>query len=288
MRMDAAWAASLERGKVIMNTRNVGGWIKKNSSAILTCLGAGGVIVTVILAVRATPKAMDKVQTAQIDKREEILNGNREGEVKKNSDGSYEMPKLTAAETVQVCWKEYVLAVAVGIGSLACIFSANVLSRKQQASLASAYAALAGSFEAYRDKAEMLCGPGTNASVEKAIREEQRDQEQDRPPWDEVQTFYFDANSHPQFFERTMEQVVRAEYHINRNLILRGYVSLNEFLDFLGLDSVEGGELIGWDQYYGETEYGYRWIDFGHRHYVTDDGLLVCSIETPFEPHPYH
>lgn len=267
---------------------NVVNWIKRNSSTILTCLGAGGVIATVILAVRATPKAMDKIQTAQIDKGEEILNGDREGAVKKNRDGSYELPKLTVVETVEVCWKEYVPAAAIGIGSLACIFGANILSRRQQASMASAYTALAGSFEAYRDKAETLCGPGTNAAVEKAIKQEKKDAEEDRPPWDEVQTFYFDANSHPQFFERTMEQVMQAEYHINRNLILRGYVSLNEFLEFLGLDSVEGGELIGWDQYYGETEYGYRWIDFNHRHYMTDDGLLVCSIETPFEPHPYN
>ena len=140
---------------------NVVNWIKRNSSTILTCLGAGGVVATVILAVKATPKAMDKIQTAQIDKGEEILNGDRGGEVKKNDDGSYELPKLTVAETVQVCWKEYVPTVAAGIGSLACIFGANILSRRQQASLASAYTALASSFEAYRDKVEMRYRPST-------------------------------------------------------------------------------------------------------------------------------
>ena len=45
------------------------------------------------------------------------------------------------------------------------------------------------------------------------------------------------------------------------------------------------GDVIGWDCYIGETQYGYRWIDFNHRHYVTDDGLTVCSIDTPFAPH---
>ena len=251
----------------------VSNWIKKNASAILTCFGTGGVIVTVVLAVKATPKAMDKIQTAQIDKGEEILNGDREGAVIKNDDGSYEMPKLTVAETVQVCWKEYVPTVAVGIGSLACIFGANALSRRQQASLASAYTALASSFEAYRDKVEMLCGPGTNAAVKKTLEQERRDLEDDRPPWDEAQAFYLEG--YPQFFERTMEQVLKAEYELNRYFILKGQATFNEFLTILDLPPVEDGDAIGWDEYIGEVDYGYRWIDFSHRHYMTDDQMLV-------------
>ena len=263
----------------------VSNWIKKNASTILTCLGAGGVIATVVLAVKATPKVMDKIQTAQIDKGEEILNGDREGAVVKNEDGSYEMPTLTVVETVQVCWKEYLPTVAVGIGSLACIFGANVLSRHQQASLASAYTALASSFEAYRDKAEMLCGPGTNEMIEKAMKQEQRDIEDDRPPWDENQTFYIEGQS--QFFERTMEQVMRAEYHFNRNFILKGEMKLNELFDFLDLPHTEEGDRIGWNRYDGEAFYGYQWVDFNHRYYLTDDNMHVCAIDMPFPPHPF-
>ena len=78
---------------------------------------------------------------------------------------------------------------------------------------------------------------------------------------------------------------MHSDYYINRNLVLRGEVTLNEFLSFLGLEAVEEGDMIGWDCYIGEAQYGYRWIDFNHRHYVTDDGLTVCSIDTPFAPH---
>lgn len=118
----------------------VGDWLKKNASTILTCFGAGGVVATVALAIKATPKALDKIQCAQIDKGEEILHKLREGALEK-SDTGYILPKLTAIETLQVCWKEYLPTVAVGTGSLICIFGANVLSRRQQASLASAYQA---------------------------------------------------------------------------------------------------------------------------------------------------
>ena len=259
-------------------------WLKKNTSTILTCLGAGGVVATVALAIKATPKALDKIQCAQVDKGEEILHKLREGALEK-SDTGYILPKLTAIETLQACWKEYLPTIAVGTGSLICIFGANVLSRRQQASLASAYAALESAYQGYRRKVCSILGPDTDAMIEKAVEQEKQDIEDDLPPWDEVQTFYLPCCGKAAFFERTMEEVVQAEYHINRNLVLRGEVTMNEFLSFLGLDAVEEGDVIGWDCYIGETQYGYRWIDFNHRHYVTDDGLTVCSIDTPFAPH---
>lgn len=262
----------------------IGDWLKKNASTILTCLGAGDVVATVALAIKATPKALDKIQCAQVDKGEEILHKLREGALKK-SDAGYILPKLTAIETLQACWKEYLPTVAVGTGSLICIFGANVLSSRQQASLASAYAALESAYQGYRRKVCSILGPDTDAMIEKAVEQEKQDIEDDLPPWDEVQTFYLPCCGKAAFFERTMEEVVQAEYHINRNLVLRGEVTLNEFLSFLGLDAVEEGDVIGWDCYIGETQYGYRWIDFNHRHYVTDDGLTVCSIDTPFAPH---
>lgn len=78
---------------------------------------------------------------------------------------------------------------------------------------------------------------------------------------------------------------MQAEYHLNRNFILRGYVSVNDFLDFLKLEHTASGDKDGWEEFAGEAFYGYRWVDFEHRHYTTDDGLSVCAIETPFYCH---
>ena len=38
--------------------KSLGGFIQKNSPTILTSLGVGGLLTTVILAIRATPKAI--------------------------------------------------------------------------------------------------------------------------------------------------------------------------------------------------------------------------------------
>lgn len=189
---------------------------------------------------------------------------------------------LTVKETVLTAAPCYIPAVMVGAGTIACIFGANALNQKQQAMLMSAYAALESSYQEYRNKVDAYCGEGTSEFVERAMEQEKQDQLDDDPPWDRVQTFYIEGVDG--FFERTMDQVMWAEYHLNRNFIIRGSSTLNEFLEFLGLDPVENGGL-GWDEYIGETQFGYKWIDFDHRHYTTDDGLQVCAIDMPFAPH---
>ena len=264
---------------------NIGNWFKKNCSTILTCFGAGGMIATVVLAIKATTKAIAKIQTARIDKGEVTFDGEWNSAVIKNGYGSFELPVLTVIETIQACWKDYIPMTTVGTASLICVFGANALNRHQQAALASAYTALAGIYEGYREKVKQICGVETDALIEKAAAQEKKDAEDDRPPWDEPQTFYLECNDKPLFFERTMEQVLCAEYDVNRYFRLKGQITLNEFLDIFELEHVEGGDLIGWDDYIGEIAFGYQWIDFVHRHFETDDGLIVCSIDLPFPPH---
>ena len=81
-------------------------FLKRNSSTILTCIGAAGVIATSVLAVKATPKAMALLEQSEEEKGE----------------------KLTNMEKVQVAGPAYIPAAIVGASTIACIFGANVLS----------------------------------------------------------------------------------------------------------------------------------------------------------------
>lgn len=65
------------------------------------------------------------------------------------------------------------------------------------------------------------------------------------------------------YFRSTLCEVVQAEYHFNRNYVLGKMISLNEYLEFLGLSKVAWGEDIGW---WGCSENcdGIPWIDFWH------------------------
>lgn len=240
-------------------------WIKKNASTILTCVSAVGMIGTVVLAVRATPKAMRACTDAQVEK------------------GRTQLTKLEVAKAAA---SAYLPTIAAGTGTLICLFGANVLSRRQQASLISAYAALDQAFADYRAKVISFGSKELDKAVTDAVEAEQKDKNEDRPPWDEVQTFYLEG--YPKFFESTMEKVRTAEYVLNRNFVLRGTATFNEFLGFLGLEGIgEEGDQLGWESYIGEAFYGYSWIDFDHVYRVLNDGMAVCEICMPFMPHGF-
>ena len=248
---------------------HAGRFVKKNSATILTCVGGVGVVSTAILAAKATPKAIKLLEEAKKEKQEELTNW----------------------EIVRVAGPAYIPTVITGAATLACIFGANVMNKRSQAALMSAYALLDTKFKEYKDKVKELYGEETHQEIVNAIAVEKADdvyvrseclcmncdlatEENDGEP-----KLFYDEHSN-RYFEATIEQVIQAEYHLNRNFTLRGYVYLNEFYEFLGLSITEYGDVMGWavndDEIY--------WVDFNHRKVAMDDGLEVYIIETPYEP----
>lgn len=256
---------------------------KKAIPIILSCFAVIGTVATTVMAVRATPKARENRNRAELRKTKEA---GMEIKEHPNSIRSVDGVALTAMEIIKAEAPAYLPAAAVGMGTVLCIFGAGALNLKQQASLTSAYALAERTYHRYKDKVKSLIGLEADRAAEEAVQQEENDILDDRPPWDEVQTFYIECGEWSTFFDRTMEQVKEAEYHINRNLNLKGRVSFNELLEFLELPPIAHGDDVGWNQDNGETTYGYLWIDFYHRWFSTDDGLSVCAIDMPFAPHP--
>lgn len=256
---------------------------RKAIPILLSCLAVIGTAATAVIAVRATPKAQENKKKAENYKAKEVEHGLEEHS---SSIVSTNDAVLTPMEVIKAEAPAYLPAAAVGIATVLCILGAGALNLRQQASLASAYALAERTYHRYKDKVKTIIGPEANHAVEEAMQQEENDISDDRPPWDEVQTFYIECGEWSTFFERTMEQVKDAEYSINRNLNLKGYVTFNELLEFLNIPSIKNGDRVGWDHYDGEVFYGYLWIDFVHRWFSTDDGLMVCAIDMPFTPHP--
>lgn len=248
--------------------RQVQLFTKRHGATILTCVGGVGVIATTITAVKATPKALKKIKEAKEEKGDE----------------------LTKMEIVKVAGTTYVPTVVLGVSSLVCIFGANAMNKRSQASLVSAYALIDSSYKKYKQKVIELYGKETHDKiVDEIVIEEARELgihanclggdcmlTGEDACGDEV--LFYDAFSN-RYFESTIEQVMAAEYHLNRNFTLRGYTILNEFYDFLGLDPTDYGDKVGWT-----PEDGLYWIDFNHRKVVMDDGLECYIIDTPWGP----
>ena len=220
--------------------------LKRGSPTILTILGAVGVIATTIAAVKATPKAVEKIKA---DSRE-------------NHDG--DPYGYTKKEAVESSWRFYIPAAAFGLSTIACIFGANTLNKKQQAAITSAYMLLNNTYKE-------LVKNHVDGTVRKAVVEEKLERN-DISPSSEYALFY--EFNHGEFFERDLAQVLSAEYKLNQKFISEGYVTLNDFYELIDLPKSDAGEALGWIH-----DHTYPYIDFIHELVELEDGMecyIIC------------
>lgn len=231
-------------------------FVDRNGSTILTCMAGVGLVATAVLTAQATPKALTRVKNAREEKGEE----------------------LTKVETVIAAAPAYIPPILTGVATLACMFGANTLNKRQQASMASAYALLDTSYKEYKKKVEELYGEGANVKVQEEIAKDKYE-ESDIEPSDGMKLFYDDFSG--RIFESTLEKVQAAEYNINRDLSMQGYATLNDFYEYLGLVPIDGGDELGWSAGMNFDYYWQEWIDFGH-HKTTMGDDLECILITMF------
>lgn len=235
-------------------------FLKRNASTILTGIGAAGVVVTSVLAVKATPKAMELLDEATKEKGEE----------------------LTKLETVTVAGPAYIPAVVTGVTTIACIFGANILNKRQQAALMSAYAFLDNSHKEYKKKVEELYGEDADSRVKEEIAKDRYDEDEVHVTPGNTELFYdFFSN---RYFESTIEKVQQAEYRINRAMAMRDGVSLNEFYEMLDIPPIDVGEEYGWTIGACLDMYWQSWIDFTHETITMEDGMECHIITFQTEP----
>lgn len=237
-------------------------FVKRNSATILTCVGAAGVIATTVTAVKATPKAVLLLEAAKKEKGEE----------------------LTKLEVVKAAGPAYVPTVLLGAGTIACIFGANVLNKHGQASLMSAYALVDSSYKDYRKKLEELYGSEAGNEIRAGIA---KDKYEENPVklQDDHHQLYFDDYS-GRYFEADPATVQRAEYEINRTLMLDDGVYLDQWYELLDMEPLEHGRDFGWNTSTNGAMYWQTWVDFHHQKVVMDDGLECTIVSFMQEPYP--
>lgn len=236
-------------------------FVKRNASTILTCLGGAGVVATAVMAVKATPKAMRAIDIAQDEKGEE----------------------LTKLEVIKVAGPAYIPSILTGTTTLACIFGANILNKREQAALMSAYAFLDNSYKEYKKKVEELYGEDGVSHIREELAKDKYE-DADISVEDELELFYDEFSE--RYFQSTKYKVQRAMYEINRTIQMGGGVTLNDFYEHLGVDPVEYGELLGWSEGGNNEKYWQSWIDFTYHDVVMDDGLECTIVSMFMEPYP--
>ena len=98
--------------------KSISKWTSKHSPELLTGAGIAAGVTTVVLAVKATPKALQLIE-----------------EEKRNRKTDH----LKPVDMVKATWKCYIPAALTGTASVACIIGANSVNTRRHAALAAAY-----------------------------------------------------------------------------------------------------------------------------------------------------
>lgn len=217
---------------------NVWAGAKRHAPAILTTSAIGLFLTSTILAVKATPKAMEAI------------------EEKKNEDGHV---NLTALQIIQVTWRYYVWSALSFLGGVGC--STRAL-KENDARIAGLMAVaesgrnMVKEFNEYRQFVAQQIGPKKEAEIHnQAI---QQAVVQNPPPAgmtaDRAQVegqapkpMCFES-SFGRYFYVDYETVASAVNKLNDEIHngLNGYVSLNDFYDEIHVDTTEFGDRVGW------------------------------------------
>lgn len=225
----------MKKADVLKLVKVVKSGVERKAPEILTGIGIAGMATTIVLAVKATPKAMELIEQ-------------RELEIAERDDT--DIRNLTAIETVKTAWKPYVPALLTGLGSTACLIGGISVSARRTAALATAYKISETALSEYKEKMIEVVGEKKAQAIKEKIDGEKL--EKDPVSKREViitekgNTLCYDMLS-GRYFKSDIEKIKKAVNEINRQLTYDFYVSLNEFYDELGLPDTKLGGELGWN-----------------------------------------
>ncbi len=239
--------------------------LAKHSPEILTGFGIAGMLTTVVLAVKATPKAIELIDSEELER-----------------FADHDDTPLTPIDKVKLAWKPYVPAAITGTVSIACLVGASSVNVKRNAALATAYSLSETALREYREKVVETIGE----KKEKVVREKVAEEKLKQNPVTKNQpvilgkgtTLCFDAIS-GRYFHSDFDTIKKAQNELNSRLLRDMYISLNEFYDELELDHVSVGDELGWSYHKDGL------IEFDLNAQLADDGTPCLVVDYRVAPH---
>lgn len=237
---------------------------KKHSSEILTGIGISCMISTTILAVKATPKAIELINKAEIEKKENC-----------------KCEELTKIEKIKVAWKPYIPAITSCVFGVSCLIGSQSLNSKRNTAIATAYKLSETALKEYRDGVIETIGE----KKEKNIRDKINENKIKNNPivkneivlTEKGNTLCYDVLS-GRYFKSDIDKIKKSVNEINKKMIHDNYVSLNEFYNEIGIDGTKIGEEIGWSIYSGDL------MDVYFSSQIADNGEPCIVIDYTVPP----
>lgn len=231
-----------------MLRRKLVSFTKRHGGSILAWLGVAGTITTTAMAI---------VNTREADKKLE------------------ELGDISTMEKVVEVLPTYIPTIISGAVTVTCILSGNRIHVKNTESLMMTCTALQNQYNAYRSVVIDKYGEEVDREIHEEIVRKYSNYHViglDTPDVKVTWEFMGDR------FEAYEREVMDAEFHINRNYVLGGAITINGFRQMLGLSEKPGkDDELGWCI----NDEGIFWLDVYH---VKKEGEDVYEIVPYFAP----
>lgn len=290
---------------------NVSFKMKKHSPEILMAVGVAGVVVSAVMACKATLK-VDAVMDEAKEKMNKIHDAEENGTTDAGEDYSTEDAKkdtvVVYVQTGLKLAKTYAPAVAIGALSITSILASNNILRKRNVALAAAYATVDKSFKEYRNRVIERFGQEVDRELKYNIKAEkvtatEIDEETGKEKKVKKNAFVVnpsDISGYARFFEKyTVDEdgnsilnphwepnneynimfIKAQENYANDLLRAKKRLFLNDVYEMLGLPRTKAGQIVGW-VYDKDNPVGDNYVDFG----MYADNLSYSDFANGLDP----
>lgn len=203
--------------------------LRKHAPVICTTAGVASMVVGVVLAVKKTPEAMEKLESADIS----------EDSTKKER----------AVETVKATWKCYVPAAICEIAGATLIFGSTRVYSNRYAALSNMLCVSETAYKNLQDKMEEKLTKKQVNEIKDSLAE---DEIKENPPenstiiiTDKGNHLFFDSMT-GQYFRSSFEEVHRVINEINARINAEYYVQNNELILSWGETPCKTFEKLTW------------------------------------------
>jgi hypothetical protein len=196
-----------------------------NSPGILTGLGVAGTVTTAILAGKgAYSAALILVEKDRYD-------------------------TLDTKKKVELVWKEFIPAAAVGSATVGAIIMANQIGSRRAAAFAAAFKLSEQIGDEYKKKVVETLGLQKEEKMRSELAAKKME---DNPPSQSMlivagsNVLFYDQWS-GRYFHNTVETVMKAVNEINHKVNNYFCASLTDFYEMIGLTATQDSDNIGWN-----------------------------------------
>lgn len=255
--------------------------LKKHSPEILMVGGAVGVVVSAVMACKATTKISEITEETKntVETIHNCINDPDMADKYTEEDSKKDLA-IVYVQTGLKFAKLYGPSVVLGVVSLGCMLTSHKILRKRNIALAAAYATIDKGFKEYRGRVVERFGKDLDRELRYNIKA--KEIEETIKNEDGTETIVkktvnvADVNEYSdyaRFFDESCSGwekdpelnlvfLKQQQNYANDLLRAKGHLFLNEVYDLLGIPRSKAGQVVGWI-YDEENPVGDNFVDFG-------------------------